>query len=310
MSEPLPPVTVIICTYRRAEDLRKCLESVRGQDYPAFETLVVFRPSEDDTEKVAASFRARVVRQESKGIANARNLGVRAATTDIIAFIDDDCTAEKDWLRKLVGALLAADASGASGVAITAGTGRVEFANGTVDIYGKAECRNAAPGRYYAPDGRVFNNIVCMNVAFRRQAVLAVGGFDEYFNNFYEETDLCVRMIQAGYRVVHAPEAVVCHGSAAGPNRKSRWDQNWYVISRNSTYMPFKNFRRGRLRRAATLTYLYVKRMVSFLVPFVGGEITFRQMLEIDREITRGFLDGVRDAKSTARPRAGEPERV
>ncbi len=44
-----------------------------------------------------------------------------------------------------------------------------------------------------------------MNVAFRRADVLKVGGFDEYFNYFYEETDLCVRLIQAGCRIVHAP---------------------------------------------------------------------------------------------------------
>ncbi len=111
-------------------------------------------PSSDDTVQVAAGYGARVVSQQGRGIANARNLGVRTATADVIAFIDDDCTARPDWLRNLVETLLASGAAGASGKAVTAGTDVVEFENGTVDIYGRGKGRNPAPGDHNDPNGQ------------------------------------------------------------------------------------------------------------------------------------------------------------
>ncbi len=291
----VPRVTVIICTYDRPDNLKRCLESVRGQDYPAFDVLVVARPSADGDaapEKIAAGFGARLVRQEGAGIANARNQGLRAATADYIAFIDDDCTAAPDWLRKLMETLRRTGASGASGTALTGGTDAVEFANGTVDVYGRGRCRNPAPGGHDRPGGRVFNNIVCMNVAFRRPDVLAVGGFDEYFNHFYEETDLGVRMIQAGHRIVHEPGAVVRHWPTAQPGRQSR---SLYNISRNTTYMPLKNFRGDELHRRVVLRWLCYRRMLTFLGPLARGEISAGTYVQYCRDIGRGFRDGMRD---------------
>ena len=133
----LPHVEVIVCTYNRASSLRKCLESLIYQDYPSFDILLVNRPSSDETVQIAASYCARVVSQQGTGIANARNMGVLAATADVIAFIDDDCTASPDWLRLLVLKMREEDAVRRLGTAVTAGTGAVEFQNGTVDIYGR-----------------------------------------------------------------------------------------------------------------------------------------------------------------------------
>ena len=282
----LPHVEVIVCTYNRASSLRKCLESLSHQDYPSFDVLVVNRPSSDETGQIAASYCARVVIQQGSGIANARNMGVLAATADVIAFIDDDCTASPDWLRLLVLKMLEEDAAGVSGTAVTAGTGAVEFQNGTVDIYGRGRARNPLPGRYNYPDGKVFNNVVCMNVAFRRQDVLAVGGFDEYFNFFYEETDLALRLIQAGHRIMHEPDAVVYHNSAEDQARQSR---QLYVISRNTTCMPLKNFSGRRLRRLLVLKWLCVRRMGTFLLPLARREITAGTYLRYCRDIARGY---------------------
>jgi GT2 family glycosyltransferase len=296
---PLPPVEVIVCTYNRAASLKQCLESLRGQDYPSFSVLVVNGPSSDDTVQVAAGFGARVVSQQGRGIANARNLGVRAATADVIAFIDDDCTAQPDWLRLLVLKMQETDAAGVSGTALTAGTGAIEFENGTVDIYGRGKGRNPYPGDHNDPNGRVFNNVVCMNVAFRRADVLKVGGFDEYFNYFYEETDLCVRLIQAGCHIVHAPGAVVCHASSGDAARQSR---QLYIISRNTTCMPLKDFRGPRLVQLPVLTWLCVRRMGSFLFPLIRREISAGTYVRYCRDIARGFFDGVRDGMNAQKP--------
>jgi GT2 family glycosyltransferase len=176
--------------------------------------------------------------------------------------------------------------------------------NGTVDVNGTIRSKNQAPQPYDRPSGKRFNNVVCMNVAFKRQAVNAVGGFDEYFNNYFEETDLCVRMIQSGFRVVHEPDAVVWHEFATGQNRKSRWEQNWYAISRNSTYMPFKDFKGNRYVLMSIKAFHYGKRMASVTIPFMKREISFMTMQNIYSEVTRGFADGLRDGMKTRRTMA------
>ncbi len=294
-------VTVIVCTCNRARYLEKCLESVYSQDHPPSEVLVVNGPSVDDTMEVASRMGARVVQQSGQGIANARNIGVEAARNELIAFIDDDCLAARDWLGKLVLKLEEPGVSGVGGKAVSARDGRTEFENGYVGNSGLIRSHNPSPQPYYLSGGGRFNNVVCMNAAFKRSAVKAVGGFDEYFNYYFEETDLCVRMTQAGYRIVHEPRAVVEHEFAEGQNRKSRWEQNWYMISRNSTYMPFKNFNSNVGILIPVKLYHYARRMGSVLIPFFMGEIPPSVMAKICKDITRGLYDGVYDGMRARR---------
>lgn len=96
-------VSVVIATRNRADWLRDTLESVAKQSRAPDEVVVVDNASTDHTKDVVLSFadrlNVRYVHEPRRGIPYARNAAVRSATGDIVAFIDDDCVANEDWLR-------------------------------------------------------------------------------------------------------------------------------------------------------------------------------------------------------------------
>lgn len=103
----VPRISVVICTYNRAELLVHCLEALAVQDAPpgAFEVVVVDNKSTDGTQSVAASFAGRVpglrvVREERQGLSHARNRGIAEALSDWIYFVDDDAKATPDFVGR------------------------------------------------------------------------------------------------------------------------------------------------------------------------------------------------------------------
>ncbi|MBU2538379.1 MAG: glycosyltransferase [Proteobacteria bacterium] len=86
------PVSVIIPTYNRAVFLARAIDSVLSQSYPDFELIVVDDGSTDETQALLASYgeNLKVLRQENRGPAAARNAGIRAARHPLLAFLDSD----------------------------------------------------------------------------------------------------------------------------------------------------------------------------------------------------------------------------
>lgn len=288
-------VTVVVCTYGRAPYLDRCLRSIDRLDYP-HHTLVVYKPDGDEqlVRAILDEHHVEMVTQANTGIAAARNLGVVSAETEYVAFVDDDCTVDPDWLSAMV-ARLEMWTGGVAGSARGA-DGRPEFSGGYVDMYGRYKMLCDPPSAYTGPDGPRYNNMVGMSCILHRDSVLAVGGFDEYFNGFYEETDLAVRLITNGLPLVSEPRAVVHHYSADGPRRRGRWEQDWYTIARNSTYMPYKNFHDHTAKRTAILAYMHARRMVSYGIALARGQVGPARCVEMCTAATRGYADGLRDA--------------
>lgn len=98
-------ISVIIITLNRAESLKDTLTSLVKQSRQPDEVIVVDNGSQDNTKEVTLSFSNRLniryIYEGQRGVPYARNAGIRNATKDIIAFIDDDCVADKNWLKYL-----------------------------------------------------------------------------------------------------------------------------------------------------------------------------------------------------------------
>jgi glycosyltransferase involved in cell wall biosynthesis len=96
-------ISVIIITLNRAEWLSETLSSLLDQSRRAEEVIVVDNGSTDHTKDIAESFKDKLnikyIHEEKRGIPFARNAGIKYASKEIIAFIDDDCIAHKDWLK-------------------------------------------------------------------------------------------------------------------------------------------------------------------------------------------------------------------
>jgi GT2 family glycosyltransferase len=197
-----PHVTVVVCSYNGGATLEQCLRSLLALDYPNYEVIVVDDGSTDDTRAILGRFPSvRAIHQANQGLGVARNVGLRAARGDIIAYTDSDCFADANWLTHLVYPFQYCDAAAVGGPNLTPEDGRL------------AACVAAAPGQptHVLESDQVAEHIPGCNMAFRREALLAVNGFDPAYRKAGDDVDLCWRLQQAGYWITFAPGAFVWH---------------------------------------------------------------------------------------------------
>jgi len=198
-----PKVSVVICAYNAERTLRLCLESLRRLDYPNFEVIVVDDGSGDATPQIAAEFSEfRLIRQPNKGLSVARNVGMRAALGELIAYTDSDCVVDPHWLTFMVRSIIEGsfDACG--------GPNYPPHEEGWIE-----GCVAASPGApchvLIAPDRA--EHLAGCNMVFRRTALEAAGGFDPQFTAAGDDVDICWRLMDAGYVLGYCPSAFVWH---------------------------------------------------------------------------------------------------
>jgi GT2 family glycosyltransferase len=203
-----PRVSVILCTYNGSRTLEQCLRSLAHLDYPDYEVIVVDDGSTDSTQSILSRHSwVRAIRQSNQGLSAARNVGLRAATGTIIAYTDSDCYVDQHWLTLLVHRLQQSKAAGVGGPNLTPDDGRL------------AACVAACPGQpvHVLESDQVAEHIPGCNMAFRREALEAINGFDPQFRRAGDDVDLCWRLQQAGLWITFAPGAVVWHHRRQGP---------------------------------------------------------------------------------------------
>jgi glycogen synthase len=188
--------SIVVNTYNRARSLERLLPAFDHLDGARFEVVVVNGPSTDDTEAVLAEYgsRLKVARCHTPNLSRSRNIGIEAAAGDVVVFIDDDAIpAEPAWLARLL-EIFDRDIDGrigaAGGASIHRDTDWTEFAGGWTSDF--AEQRFTDLPDVAAETGRGrrarrsrastwYRRTVGNNSAFRRSALVAIGGFDEHF---------------------------------------------------------------------------------------------------------------------------------
>jgi O-antigen biosynthesis protein len=197
-----PRISVIVCTHDGAETLPACLEALGRLDYPDYELIVVDDGSSDETAETAATYDVQVISTPHQGLGSARNAGLAAATGSIVAYLDDDAYPDRDWLRYLAAAFMESEHAGIGGPNIPP---RDE---GLV-----ATCVASAPGGpvHVLLTDREAEHVPGCNMAFRKDRLDAVGGFDPQFRVAGDDVDICWRLQDAGHTVGFAAGAVVYH---------------------------------------------------------------------------------------------------
>lgn len=244
----LPSFSIVINTLNRAASLQRTLLSLRWLRYAgAFEVVVVNGPSTDDTQEVIAAFEGQVRhgRCEVANLSVSRNIGIAMAQGEIVAFIDDDAIPEPEWLAQLAQAY-DDPAVGAAGGFVFDHTG-YEF-----------QCRYCVVDRFanpdYTPEGPTphlcfpgsyrFPHLMGTNASFRRAALLEIGGFDEEYEYFLDETDTCLRIMDAGWMVRQLANAYVHHKFAPNNMRgENRVPRNRYPLLKNRLYFMLRHAR-------------------------------------------------------------------
>ena len=150
----------------------------------------------------------RLIQSENKGLSNARNLGMEAATGEIIAYIDDDAYPDPDWLKFLAASFMRTDHAGIGGPNI-APPGDGLIADGVAHAPG-------GPVHVLLSD-EVAEHIPGCNMAYRLDRLRAIGGFDPRFKVAGDDVDICWRLQERGWTLGFSPAAVVWHHQADDP---------------------------------------------------------------------------------------------
>jgi GT2 family glycosyltransferase/SAM-dependent methyltransferase len=191
-------LSIVIPTFDQASLLERCLSLLLAQSVPCerYEIVVVDDGSTDSTPRMLAALAARaptvsVVRQPNSGPTVARNHGIRVARAPLVAFTDSDCEPAPDWVERLLAAFARhPDAAGVEGRTVTVPERMTPFTHQIENHDGGVYCT--------------------ANIAYRRGALEAAGGFDEDYFYGHEDTDLALRVQRTG-AIVFDPAVLVVH---------------------------------------------------------------------------------------------------
>lgn len=238
-----PVVSVVILNRDRPRLLARVLAGLDHLRYPNFEVIVV----SDRTSAAALGLgsdmahRIRHAHCFEPNISRARNLALALAAGEIVAFCDDDAVPEPDWLCRLTEPF-ADPRVGAAGGMVRGRDGIcVQSTGGLFDCAGDEHAVEAVgpdqPARIFPPrpDGQI--GFMGVNSAFRRTAIVGIGGFDESFHYFLDETDALMRLGKAGWSVALVPRAEIHHMHVGNASRgRLRKPKDLYQIAASKAY--------------------------------------------------------------------------
>jgi len=248
-------ITAILCTYNRSGSLAKALESLASSVVPEtveWEILVVDNNSSDQTRAVVAGFidrypgRFRYLFEARQGKSYALNSGIREASGEILAFLDDDVSVEPNWLHNLTSVLHDGEWAGSGGRILPASgylPPRWLALDGPHSLLG-ALCAYSDQGDL---PGDLQNPPVGTNMAFRKEMFSKYGLFRSDLGPRpgseirCEDTEFGQRLLAGGERLRYVPFAIVHHAIHGDRVRKEFFLAWWFDFGRGSVRANGKN---------------------------------------------------------------------
>lgn len=207
----------------------QCLESVFQQTLPPDEVVVVDGNSDDGTLDIIKKYPAKIVTEPGLGYGHARNIGLEAATGDIVAFVDSDCQLEKNYLTELIPPLITAknDVAGVGGITYPIKRNLIsESLN--VRLFGiSTDSENKI---------REIDSIGGGTSAYPKDLLKKIGGFTVDITGG-EDYELNIRLRKAGYKLLLVPTAISNH---MHPNTLKKLAAKWYNYGKFLVDMAFK----------------------------------------------------------------------
>ena len=202
-----PSMSVVICAYNAEATIAECLEHTCRLDYPDLDIVVVDDGSTDATATIAERFPVRLLRLPHAGLSVARNEGMKAARGDIVTYLDSDAYPTAEWPYYLALAFDSATVGGVGGPNVP-----------PRDDPPSAQRVARAPGgpvHVLVADDRAEHVPGC-NMAFWKNVLAEVGGFDPIYTAAGDDVDLCWKVLDRGWEIGFHPAALVWHHRRAG----------------------------------------------------------------------------------------------
>jgi len=272
-------ISVVICTYNRSALLERCLDYLQYQTNQNFEVVVVNGPSSDDTDLVLErhATRIKVGRNPEANLSKSRNIGIELSSGDLIAFIDDDALPFDDWVDTLLREFNQRPTTLAAlgGPVYLAGT--LDFQSQDIGINKLAESKVNIDSFEIGRKGWL-RSLLGTNTCFRADILRGVSGFDEQFDYFLDESELCFRLQQQGWLVGYCPDLYLRHEFAQSSNRGGAYKYNWFSICKNTAYfIAAYSGLKGRELRAYVERRIEDERVKPLDAAVGAGELTAQE---------------------------------
>jgi glycosyltransferase involved in cell wall biosynthesis len=296
-SPSVSPITAVICTRNRGAAVLRAAESVLANQHPNFSLLVIDQSTRDDTAECLAPLssqgKLQYLRTDTVGVSRARNIGLRSARTDIVAFTDDDCEVAPNWLEQLQQVFHEQPRTVMVFCSVLAGPHSAEA--GFVPAY---VCQGTRTAHTLIDKCRARG--MGAGLAMRREPMLVLGGFDEQLGpggHFpsCEEGDAAVRALLGGYDVCETDRThVIHHGFRTWQEGRELSRRDWYGIG--AAYS--KPLRAGRWAFAPVPAYELLAKAVW---PPISDLLSLRRPQGMLRGVhfVHGFVRGMLEPLDT-----------
>ncbi|MBI2129648.1 glycosyltransferase [Candidatus Woesearchaeota archaeon] len=238
--------SVIVVTYNEERNIADCLNSLVNLDYNKkdYEILVVDGNSSDKTKDIAGDFikkfknkvKIRLINNPKRFIASSRNVGLRNAAYELIAFTDADCIVPKDWLKILVEGY--EKLKGKSVAAV--GGANIPPKNAPNFMAAVGIAFDSFLGSLGSAQAKKFSKITfvpslpCCNALHSKKLLLEVGGFDEKLRNMCEDYDVNFKLRKRGYKIAVLPNSFVWHKLRSTP---MKFLKNMYAYGKGRIFL-------------------------------------------------------------------------
>jgi len=216
VNRPDVPISVLVCTRNRPDDLRRCVTSILGGRFGRFELLVLDQSDGEESAAFLESLadpRVRLIRTETRGLAKARNLAVLNAAAPIVAFTDDDCICDPGWIEAIVAEFdRHPDIDGLFGRVLPWGDRSADgfFCHCLIADSDERIVAEPVPPHRYLGHGN--------NMAFRVRLFRSIGLYNPEMGagsrvRSGEDTDLTYRALRARRGIKYSPVPLVYHNN-------------------------------------------------------------------------------------------------
>jgi len=182
-------ISVVVPSHNRENDLSRALESLMVQTYPREQYEIVVVDDSTPAVRIKKSPTIKLIHIPPTSHTKARNLGIKESRGDIVAFTDDDCIPDKDWLKRISEAFQDPDVMGVEGRTLAEKMGI----------------------NFHAAENTTGQKYPTCNIAFRKSVLTNVGGFDEKYGFFREDTDLAFAILSKNNKIVFKNNVIVNH---------------------------------------------------------------------------------------------------
>jgi GT2 family glycosyltransferase len=216
MENAFPLVSIVIVNMNGKHHLKECLPTIVTQSYPNFEVIICDNNSTDGSvEFIGREYPSIkiIANHQNLGYAAANNIGFTQTKGNLIVVLNPDTKVSQNWLAPLVEAINSdlQICMVAPKIMLFDLPDQINACGNQITYTGLTFCRGLAKDAGQYPEREFIAAVSGAAFMIKKEALNQIGGFDESYFMYYEDTDLSLRALLAGYRILYEPNSIVYH---------------------------------------------------------------------------------------------------